>query len=218
MPDTPRAPDIDLTQPARGRGTVAEDRRSASQLVERGALAVTDAETATAGSPGGGHAGERRRGRGAGAASFAAPSSVGHVLRSDDFLGKVPVTMVFCPEGPVTDALLRRLDDAFPRFGEARVQLLVVLAEDADAVQRRHDALGVHLPLLADPEGRLALDHGIAGVGRQVRTFVMDRDGVVVDELSTDVEATEAELILERTTAAAAKAPERFAPHSAHRS
>jgi peroxiredoxin len=213
MPDTPRAPDIDLTAADGRSAPSAGDRRSASQLVERGALTVTGGEDATASAPAGSSPSASD-----GGTSFAAPSSAGRVLSSEDFVGKVPVTMVFCPEGPASDDLLRRLDDVFPRFGDARVQLLAVLAEDAATVQRRHDGLGVHLPLLADPEGRLAADYGVAGMGRSVRAFIVDRDGALVDEAVVQIGDGDAEAILERTTAAAAAAPERFAAHPAHRS
>jgi peroxiredoxin len=217
MPDTPRAADIDLTdRRAGGRATSGEDRRSATTLIERGALAVTDADDEPLAQPKAAEAVTERQT--AGATTFAAGSSVGHVLSSEDFVGKVPVTMVFCPLGDATEDLLRRLDEVFPRFGEARVQLLVVLNESSDAVVRRHRSQRLHLPLLADPEGRLALDQGLAGPGQQVRTFVMDREGVVVDALSTDANASAADAILDRTVAAAARRPERFQPHPARRS
>jgi peroxiredoxin len=187
-------------------------------MVKRGALTVTD-DPEVADEPA---TGQRQTGTGTaaddGPTRFAAPSSVGHVLRSEDFLGKVPVTLVFCPEGPDTDRLLQALDDVFPRFGEVRVQLLVVLGVDAAEIARRHDALGVHLPLLADPDGRLALDHGVTSAGAHVHAFVMDRDGRIVDELTADAATLEPGQLLALTIAAAEREPERFEPHHALRS
>jgi hypothetical protein len=139
--------------------------------------------------------------------SFSSESSKQKRLDASAFRGRVPVVFAFVgPSGDPTDAAIRNLDAALARFGERRVQLLVVVDGHPADVARR---LAVDVPLITD-DG-LANELGVRAPSEEaVSIAVLGNDGALV-ECATEARSQDiATAILQRLDGLAKADPDRF--------
>ena len=133
--------------------------------------------------------------------SFDAESSKKARLDATAFRGRVPVVLAFVgAAGADADAAIIRFDSALIRFGERRIQLLVVVDGYPSEVAARlgiavplitDDGLGAELSALVDDQGRLC-------------SVILGNDGRVLDtvrQLPTENQASAVLLAIERLTA-----------------
>jgi peroxiredoxin len=99
-------------------------------------------------------------------------------LQASDFRGKVPmaVTFVGAPDGQ-NDEIIIKLNDSLLRFGQRRVQLLLVVDGDPALVSER---LHLKVPLVAD-EGLAAELGAERSNGEPVVSIILGNDGMVLD-------------------------------------
>jgi cytochrome c biogenesis protein CcmG/thiol:disulfide interchange protein DsbE len=89
---------------------------------------------------------------------------------------------------------LVRFSEAHKAAGDAQV-LAVVYSDTASAVKDYRAANGGDWPMLTDPDGRIALDFGVAGVPE---SFLVSPDGVIVSKILGGVRAVDLERLLDR--------------------
>jgi peroxiredoxin len=87
------------------------------------------------------------------APDFAMPSSTGHVLDLDAFLGKVPIVMAF--GGDLESGVGEAVDAELAWFGGRRAQALVIARCNPDEVEHTRSSGRFRVPVLADPDGDL---------------------------------------------------------------
>ena len=139
--------------------------------------------------------------------TFDAESSKKARLDSSAFRGRVPVVLAFVGDhGPRADTAILSLDRAHARFGERRIQLLVVVDGYPTEVAQR---LGVTVPLITDDGLAKELNAQTDEQGR-MSSVVLGNDGRVLDvvrQLPADDQASAILLAVERL---AAEFPDRF--------
>jgi len=113
------------------------------------------------------------------APDFAAAASTGHVLDLDAFLHKVPVVMVFCGAPGAVDDVAAAVDRDLAWFGQHRTQALVVSQAPAERVEELRSSGRLRVPVLADPNGDLAL-HYLGDRETYPTSVVVGLDGDVV--------------------------------------
>lgn len=89
---------------------------------------------------------------------------------------------------------LVRFSDRHSADGDAAV-VGVVYSDDAEAVRRFRDENGGDWPMLIDPDGRIALDYGVAGVPE---SFLIAPNGTVVAKIIGGVRDSDLEGLLDR--------------------
>jgi cytochrome c biogenesis protein CcmG/thiol:disulfide interchange protein DsbE len=87
---------------------------------------------------------------------------------------------------------LIRFADAHRDTGDAAV-FAVVYSDSASAVKDYRAEHGGGWPMLADPDGRVALDFGVAGIPE---SFLVSPDGVIVSKILGGVRAADLERLL----------------------
>ena len=139
--------------------------------------------------------------------AFNAESSKKARLDSSAFRGRVPVVFAFVgPHGPEADSAIIGFDSALVRFGERRIQLLVVVDGYPSEVAAR---LGVTVPLITDDGLAEELNAQIDDQGR-ISSVILGNDGRVLDvvrQLPAEDQATAILVAIERL---AAEFPDRF--------
>jgi peroxiredoxin len=125
--------------------------------------------------------------------NFRAPASTGQTLSWESFQGKVPVLLAFMPEG-IDHELMARFDELHSRFGDHRVQIMMVAPVTAKEARDEAESLGVTVPILSDPN-REVLDQagGSASAalydmdGGEVRSYDFGDSAVTPDTILQDV-------------------------------
>lgn len=125
------------------------------------------------------------------------PDQDGNPLTLSDFRGRSAVALVFFPftfSGVCGDELCQLRDD-YSRFEQAGVQVVAVSCNAKHAQKRWADEMGYTFPVLSDfwPHGEAAQAYGVFNEDRGCAmraTFVIDREGVVVDRFVTPDLAT----------------------------
>lgn len=110
-----------------------------------------------------------------------------------DFRGEKAVALVFFPFtfSGICEAELCSLRDDLSRFEADGVQVLAISCNAKHAQKKWADEMGYGFPVLTDfwPHGAVAQAYGVFNdqVGCAMRaTFLIDREGVIVDEFATD--------------------------------
>ena len=88
---------------------------------------------------------------------------------------------------------LVRFADEHKAVGDAAV-LSVVYSDNTQAVREFRDSQGGSWPMLTDPQGRIALDYGVAGVPE---SFLVSPDGLVAAKLVGGVQADALDRLLD---------------------
>ncbi len=139
--------------------------------------------------------------------SFDAESSKKARIDATAFRGRVPVVLAFVgPAGQEADAAILSFDSALIRFGERRIQLLVVVDGYPAEVAER---LGIAVALITDDGLGVELDAEVDDQGR-LCSVILGNDGRVLDtvrQLPTEDQASAILLAIERLTA---EFPDRF--------
>ena len=139
--------------------------------------------------------------------SFNAESSKKARLDSSAFRGRVPVVSVFVgAHGPEADSAILGLDGALIRFGERRIQLLVVVDGYPSEVA---DRLAVTVPLITDDGLAEELNAKVDGQGR-ISSVILGNDGRVLDVVRQLPVDDQASAILVAVDRLAAEFPDRF--------
>jgi len=127
------------------------------------------------------------------APEFSVPDQDGNTVSLADFKGDKALAVVFYPFTftGVCEGELCRLRDDYSKFEEAGVQVLAVSCNAKHVQKRWADEMGYQFPVLSDfwPHGAMAQAFGIFNevVGCANRgTFIIDKDGTVVDVIETD--------------------------------
>jgi len=133
--------------------------------------------------------------------AFDAESSKSAHLASSAFRGRVPVVLVFVGvPGSQSDTVITGLDRALIRFGERRVQLLVVVDANPSEVAAR---LKVTVPLISDAGLAEELNAQMDDQGR-ISSVILGNDGRILDvvrQLPTADQSSAVLVALERLTA-----------------
>jgi peroxiredoxin len=135
------------------------------------------------------------------APEFELKDQVGESVRLADLRSDRAVALVFFPfafSGICTDELCALRDD-FSQFAAAGVQVVAVSCDSRHALRKWAEETGYDFPMLADfwPHGEVARAYGVfnEAVGCANRaTFLIDRDGTVVDTFATPDLGTAREL------------------------
>lgn len=126
------------------------------------------------------------------APDFTLKDNAGNDVRLSDFRGKQNVVLVFYPfaftgvcQGEMCD-----LRDDLSTFETSGAQVLAVSCDTRPALAKWAEEQGLNFPLLSDhwPHGEVSRRYGVfnEAVGCANRaTFVIDRDGKVVDTFAT---------------------------------
>lgn len=139
--------------------------------------------------------------------AFNAESSKKARLDSSAFRDRVPVVLAFVgPHGPEADSAIIGFDSALVRFGERRIQLLVVVDGYPSEVAAR---LGVTVPLITDDGLAEELDAQIDDQGR-ISSVVLGNDGRVLDVVRQLPAKDQASAILVTIERLASEFPDRF--------
>lgn len=112
---------------------------------------------------------------------FRLPASTGQTLSQDSFRGKVPVAIVFLAGLDENRDLIGTMNEALPRFGSERAQILAVAPASADDVRAFAEANDVVMPILADAGGEMATAYGVES--DQPWAVVADAEGRQVERL-----------------------------------
>lgn len=112
---------------------------------------------------------------------FSLPASTGQTLSQDSFRGKVPVAIVFLAGLDENRDLIDTMNEALPRFGSERAQILAVAPASADDVRAFAEANDVVMPILADAGGEMATAYGVES--DQPWAVVADAEGRQVERL-----------------------------------
>jgi peroxiredoxin len=103
------------------------------------------------------------------------------VLNATDFRGRVPLVLTFVPFRNIDDRestnVVRSLDASLHKFGDRRVQLLVVIASDPQLAAQH---LKVNVPLISDPHLQSLL-HATGADDGGVSSFIVATDGMLMD-------------------------------------
>lgn len=127
------------------------------------------------------------------APDFELSSNTGDKVKLSSFRGDKGVALVFYPFTftGVCQGELCALRDDLSRYESAGVQVLAVSCDTRHAQAKWAEEQGYGFPVLSDfwPHGEVARAYGVfnEALGCAERaTFVIDRDGVVVDTFRTD--------------------------------
>ena len=127
------------------------------------------------------------------APDFELPSGGGDPVRLSSFRGTSAVAVVFYPFTftGVCEGELCQLRDDLGDFEAAGVQVLAISCDSRHSQRVWAEQQGFGFPVLSDfwPHGATAQAYGVFddALGCAVRTtFLVDRDGVVVDTFGTD--------------------------------
>ncbi len=122
------------------------------------------------------------------APEFSLKDQSGEMVSLSDFKGKQAVALVFYPFTftGVCEGELCRLRDDFSEYTDAGVQVLACSCDSAFAQKQWAAQQGYQFPVLSDfwPHGAVAKAYGVFNeqLGCANRgTFVIDKDGIVVD-------------------------------------
>jgi peroxiredoxin len=144
------------------------------------------------------------------APAFTLKDQNGNDVSLADFRGEKAVALVFYPFTftGVCEGELCRLRDDHTQFEDAGVQVLAVSCDSRHAQRIWAEQQGYNFPVLSDfwPHGAVAKAYDVFNeeLGCAIRaTFLIDRDGTVVDEFRTDSLGTAREA--DRYTEALAK-------------
>jgi peroxiredoxin len=144
------------------------------------------------------------------APDFELKASTGDTIKLSSFRGDKAVAVVFYPFTftGICTAELCELRDDLSRYEAAGVQVLAVSCDTTHAQKKWAAEEGYTFPLLSDfwPHGAVATAYGVfnEALGCAVRaTFLVDKDGKIVDEFHTDALSTAREK--ERYTEALAR-------------
>jgi peroxiredoxin len=127
------------------------------------------------------------------APEFTLKDQNGNDVALADFRDTKAVALVFYPFTftGVCEGELCRLRDDYSQFEEAGVQVLAVSCDSRHAQRVWAEQQGYTFPVLSDfwPHGAVARAYGVFNeeLGCAIRaTFVIGRDGVIVDEFRTE--------------------------------
>lgn len=116
----------------------------------------------------------------------------GNVVKLSDFRGSKNVALVFYPFTftGVCEGELCQLRDDLSRYEAADVQVLAISCNAPHAQKRWADEMGYQFPVLSDfwPHGEVSQAYGVFNdaIGAANRgTFVINKDGVVVDAFAS---------------------------------
>jgi peroxiredoxin len=131
------------------------------------------------------------------APDFELRSSTGDPVKLSSYRGEKAVALVFYPFTftGVCQGELCALRDDLSRYENAGVQVLAVSCDTAPAQKKWAEEQGYTFPVLADfwPHGEVAKAYGVfneqLGCANRA-TFVIDKNGVIVDEFHTDALST----------------------------
>ena len=131
------------------------------------------------------------------APDFDLKASTGDNVKLSQFRGDKAVALVFYPYTftPVCHGELCELRDDLSRYEAADVQVLAVSCDSVFAQKKWAEQEGYNFPVLADfwPHGEVARAYGIfdeaAGCANR-GTFLIDKNGVLVDAFFTDSRGT----------------------------
>lgn len=144
------------------------------------------------------------------APEFTLKDQNGNDVALADFRGKQAVALVFYPFTftGVCEGELCRIRDDYSQFENAGVQVLAISCDSRHAQRVWAEQQGFNFPVLSDfwPHGAVAKAYGVFNeeLGCAIRaTFLIDRDGVIIDEFRTDSLGTAREA--DRYTEALAK-------------
>jgi peroxiredoxin len=127
------------------------------------------------------------------APEFTLKDQNGNDVALADFRGTKAVALVFYPFTftGVCEGELCRLRDDYSQFEDAGVQVLAISCDSRHAQRVWAQQQGYNFPVLSDfwPHGAVARAYGVFDeeLGCAIRaTFVIGRDGVIVDEFRTE--------------------------------
>ena len=127
------------------------------------------------------------------APAFTLKDQDGNEVSLSDFAGEKAVALVFYPFTftGICEGELCRLRDDIALYDQACVQVLAVSCDSKNSQKVWRDQQGYTFPLLSDfwPHGAAAQAYGVfnEAVGCANRaTFLIGKDGVVVDAFATD--------------------------------
>jgi peroxiredoxin len=131
------------------------------------------------------------------APDFELRASTGDTVKLSSFRGEKAVALVFYPFTftAVCHGELCALRDDLSRYEKADVQVLAISCDTAPAQKKWAEEEGYNFPVLADfwPHGAVSQAYGVFNdaLGCAMRhTFLIDKNGVVVDHFDTDHIAT----------------------------
>jgi peroxiredoxin Q/BCP len=114
---------------------------------------------------------------------FSLPAHDGTRVKLTDFRGRARVVLAFYGEDDAAGSrrTLGALEQNLARFKALRAQVLAVSHNDSDSQARFAAKLGLHFPLLSDPEGAVARPYGAKGrlSAFARRAFVIDGNGLM---------------------------------------
>ena len=127
------------------------------------------------------------------APDFDLKSSTGENITLSQFRGEKAVALVFYPFTftGVCEGELCALRDDISRYESAGVQVLAVSCDSVHSQKKWAAEEGYNFPVLSDfwPHGATAQAYGVFNdaLGCAIRaTFLIDKNGILVDEFSTD--------------------------------
>ena len=131
------------------------------------------------------------------APDFELRGSTGETVKLSSFRGEKAVALVFYPFTftGVCQGELCELRDDFARYESAGVQVLAISCDTAPAQKKWAEEQGYQFPVLADfwPHGAVSQAYGVFNdkLGCAMRgTFLIDKNGVIVDKFETDAIGT----------------------------
>ena len=134
------------------------------------------------------------------APDLSAPSTTHQTLDLDRFVGRVPVVVVFLAGLEDPGPTVRELDALHLRFGEHRVQLLLVVDRTIGELVDLSQTSDTAVPLLADPAGRIADDYSVDVLPDEVTAVVIDAEGTVIETQRWQATGMDPVPLLERLT------------------
>lgn len=127
------------------------------------------------------------------APDFELRSSTGDTVKLSQYRGEKAVAIVFIPFAftGVCQGELCELRDDIARYDSADVQVVAISCDTAPTLKKWAEEQGYTFPVLADfwPHGAVAQAYGVFNdkLGCAMRgTFVVDKNGVLVDSFETD--------------------------------
>jgi peroxiredoxin len=110
---------------------------------------------------------------------FRAAASTGQILSSESFRGKVPLAMIFFPDGHT--GVLAGYNSAHTDLAKRRVQLLGVVTATASDARQLADLEQLTYPLLADPAQTIFREFGAINGSDEPTgcSLIIDKTGTV---------------------------------------
>lgn len=126
------------------------------------------------------------------APDFTVPDQDGNPFTLSSLRGEAAVALVFYPFtfSGICEAELCQLRDDHSQFEDAGVQVVAISCNAKHVQKKWRDEMGFGFPVLTDfwPHGAVAQAYGVFNekVGCAMRaTFLIDRDGTIVDTFAT---------------------------------